>query len=332
MITATNQLTASAGHVETRSWPRIHLPRLTWTSLGLGLIILLAAGLRLYNLQSVGNANEYYTAAVKSMLQSFSNFFFAAAEPGGSVTVDKPALGLWLQAISAMIFGVSGVAVVLPQVIAGILSVPVLFHLVRRYFGVPAGLIAAFALAVTPVSIAVERNDTMDATLIFTLLLAAWAFIKATDTGKLRYLLLGGVLVGLGFNIKMMEAFLPLPAFFALYLLGAKGGLKRKIGHLTLAAVVLVIVSFSWATVVQLTPASARPYIGSTQTNNVFDLIFGYNGLNRLVGGQGGSGGVPGSGPAGAQNGNPPPLPLGATLPPPPAGTPGNFAPPQGGP
>jgi 4-amino-4-deoxy-L-arabinose transferase-like glycosyltransferase len=145
MITATNQLTGGRG--EARAWPQIHLPlRLTWTTLGLGLIVLLAAILRLYNIQSVGNANEYYTAAVKSMLQSFSNFFFAAAEPGGSVTVDKPALGLWLQAISALIFGMSGVAVVLPQVIAGILSVPVLFHLVRRYFGATAGLVAAFAL------------------------------------------------------------------------------------------------------------------------------------------------------------------------------------------
>jgi 4-amino-4-deoxy-L-arabinose transferase-like glycosyltransferase len=298
-----------------RAWPRlpqfdpiskigpISLPfQRSWVAISLAIITLIAAGLRVYNLQSVGNSNEYYTAAVKAMLQSFSNFFFAAAEPGGSVTVDKPPLGLWLQAISAMIFGVNGVAVVLPQVIAGILSVPLLFVLVRRYFGDKAGLIAGFVLAVTPVSIAVERNNTMDATLIFTLLLAAWAFIRATDTGKLKYLLLGGVLVGLGFNIKMMQAFLPLPAFYTLYFFGAKIGFRRKVRNLILATLLLLTVSFSWATVVQLTPADQRPYIGSSTNNNVFELIFGYNGLSRLIGvnmGGGPSGAAPATDGAG---------------------------------
>jgi len=270
--------------------------RLTKPTVILGLIVVIAAVLRLYNLSAVGDANTYYTAAVKSMLQSPSNFFFAAAEPGGSVTVDKPPLGLWIQAISAMIFGVSGVSVVLPQAIAGILAVPLLYLLVRRYFGTTAGLISAFVLAVTPVAIAVERNNTMDATLILTLLCAAWAFIRATDTGKLKYLLLGAFLVGLGFNIKMLQAFLPLPAFYGLYLLSANVRLRRKIAHLVLATILLAVVSFSWATIVQLTPAANRPYIGSTQNNNVFELIFGYNGLNRLLGNSvsGGAGTNPG--------------------------------------
>ncbi len=322
MSTITSELPASHGPLTTRR--ALHLPLgLTWTAIGLGLVVIVAAVLRLYNIQAVGDSNPYYTAAVKSMLQSFHNFFFAAAEPGGSVTVDKPPLGLWLQAISAFFLGVNGVAVVLPQIVAGILSVPLLFVLIRRYFGSIAGLVAALALAITPVSIAVERNNTMDATLIFTLLLAAWAFIKATDTRRLRYLLLGGLLVGLGFNIKMMQAFLSLPAFYALYFLGAKVGIRRKIAHLALATVVLVVVSFSWATVVQLTPADQRPYIGSTQTNNVFDLIFGYNGVDRLLGGAG-TPGVPGAQPDGNQG----QLPAGMN---PPTGAPGNFAPPQDG-
>src|SRR5947207_6305296 len=93
----------------------------------LGLIVVLAAGLRFYNLSGVGDANLYYTAAIKSMLQSWHNFFFVAAEPGGSVTVDKPPLGLWIQAASAFIFGVNGFGVMLPQIIAGIISVPLLY-------------------------------------------------------------------------------------------------------------------------------------------------------------------------------------------------------------
>ncbi len=217
--------------------------RLSLTTLLLGAILCMAIALRCANLAAVGDANRYYTAAVASMLQSPSNFFFVAAEPGGSVTVDKPPIALWLQAISAAIFGVNGVAVVLPQVILGVLSVWLLYHLVKRQFGTTAGLIAAAVLAVSPVSIAVERNNTMDATLIFALLLAAWAFLKATDTGKLTWLVLGGVLVGVGFNIKMLQAFLPVPAFFAVYFLGAKVGWGRKFGSLALAVIALVGVS-----------------------------------------------------------------------------------------
>jgi 4-amino-4-deoxy-L-arabinose transferase-like glycosyltransferase len=112
--------------------------------------------------------------------------------------------------------GVNGFAVVLPQLLAGVGSVILLYHLVRRCFDTAAGLLAGLVLAVRPVAIAMERNNTPDATLIFTLLLATWAFIKATETRRLRFLLLGAVLIGIGFNIKMLQAFLPLPALYAM--------------------------------------------------------------------------------------------------------------------
>lgn len=268
---------------------------LTWARLGLIGVLLLAAALRLSNLAAIGQANTYYTAAVESMLQSWRNFFFVAAEPGGSVSVDKPPVGLWLQAISAYFLGVNGFAVVLPQILAGLASVAVLFHLVRRWFGDAAGLLAALALAVTPVAIAVERNNTPDATLILALLLAAWAFIKATETGRLRFLLLGATLVGVGFNIKMLQAFLPLPAFYALYLLGAQQSWRRKLLNLVFATALLVPVSLSWALAVDLTPADQRPYVGSSGNNSALNLIVGYNGVQRLIGG-GAGGGAPGQG------------------------------------
>jgi 4-amino-4-deoxy-L-arabinose transferase-like glycosyltransferase len=256
----------------------------SWTTLALLGIVILAAALRLANIGAVGQANGYYTAAVKSMLQSWHNFFFVAAEPGGSVTVDKPPVGLWLQAASAYFLGVNGFAVVLPQILAGIASVVVLFHLVRRSFGAAAGLAAAFALAVTPVAVAVERNNTPDATLIFTLLLAAWAFIKATETRRLGWLLAGAALVGVGFNIKMMQALLPLPALYALYLFGSAQPWRRKIAHLSLATLVLIPVALSWAVAVDLTPADQRPYVGSSSSNSELDLMLGYNGIQRLTG------------------------------------------------
>jgi len=143
-------------------------------------------------------------------------------------------------------------------------------------------------LVVTPVAIATDRNNTMDGMLVFTLLLAAWAFLAATETGKSHWLFLGAFLVGLGFNIKMLQAFLPLPAFYALYLLGAKTGWWKKILSIGVSAVILLVVSLSWAVIVDLTPADQRPYIGSSEDNTVMELIVGHNGLSRLFNPRGG--------------------------------------------
>jgi 4-amino-4-deoxy-L-arabinose transferase-like glycosyltransferase len=299
-------------------WPPL-TNTLRW--LALAAIIALAAGLRLANLQALGYGNHYYTAAVKSMLLSWHNFFFVAAEPGGAVSVDKPPLGLWLQALSAYFLGVNGFAVLLPEILAGLLSVGVIYHLVRRSFGPAAGLLAALTLAITPIVVATDRNNTIDSLLIFTLLLAAWAFIKATESGRLRYLWLGAVLVGLGFNIKMLQAYLPLPAFYALYFFGTNSGVWRKVVNLSLATLLLLVVSLSWAVMVDLTPANQRPYVGSSDNNSVLNLALGYNGLERLTSrGMGPGGGPPkptqpsetnGSFAPPGQNNPIPPAPLG---------------------
>ena len=249
--------------------------------------MLLSLTLHLSNLEAIGDANTYYTAAVESMTQSWHNFFFVAAEPGGSVTIDKPPLGLWIEAAFAFVLGVEGWVVSLPNILAGVFSVPLLYHLVKKYMGELAGLVAGLVLIVTPVAIATDRNNTMDGMLVFTLLLAAWAFIAATETGKARWLFLGAFIVGLGFNIKMLQAFLPLPAFYALYFFGAKTGWFRKILNIGISAVLLLVVSLSWAVIVDLTPADQRPYIGSSDDNTVMELIVGHNGLSRLFGGGG---------------------------------------------
>ncbi|MBS1249264.1 MAG: Undecaprenyl phosphate-alpha-4-amino-4-deoxy-L-arabinose arabinosyl transferase [Chloroflexi bacterium] len=248
------------------------------------------------------------------MLQSWHNFFFVAAEPGGSVTVDKPPLGLWIEAASAFIFGVNGFAVMLPNIVAGLLTIPLLYHLVKKYFGIEAGLIAAMVWAITPVVVATVRNNTMDGMLTFTFLLAAWMFILATEKGQTRYLWAGAILVGLGFNIKMLQALLPVPAFYALYFLGAKTGWWKKILNLGTTTVIILIVSFAWVAAVDLTPADQRPYIGSSTDNTVMELIVGHNGLNRLFGGKGrASQGQP---PANAPKNPPQNTPSGANNPP----------------
>jgi 4-amino-4-deoxy-L-arabinose transferase-like glycosyltransferase len=252
-------------------------------AVGLGVIALLGAFLRFYELGTYSIGNTYYAATVQSMLTSWHNFFFASFEPGGSVTVDKPPLGFWIQAVSAYFLGVNGFALALPQALAGVLSIPLLYSMVKRQFGAWAGLIAALVLATTPVTVSTERNNTIDGLLVFVLLLATWAFLRAVRRGRFRYLLLGAFLVGLGFNIKMLQAFMPLPALYALYLLGAPHPWWKRILHLAGATVLLLAVSLSWAIVVDLTPPEDRPYIGSSQDNTVMELIVGHNGLSRLI-------------------------------------------------
>jgi 4-amino-4-deoxy-L-arabinose transferase-like glycosyltransferase len=252
-------------------------------AVGLGVIVLLGAFLRFYELGAYSVGNTYYAATVQSMLTSWHNFFFASFEPGGSVTVDKPPLGFWIQAVSAYFLGVNGFALALPQALAGVLSIPLLYSMVKRQFGAWAGLLAALVLAITPVTVSTERNNTIDGLLVFVLLLATWAFLRAVRLGRLRYLILGAILIGLGFNIKMLQAFMPLPAFYALYLFGAPHPWWKRMLHLAGATVLLLAVSLSWAIAVDLTPPEDRPYIGSSDDNTVMELIVGHNGLSRLI-------------------------------------------------
>jgi len=257
---------------------------LPWERLALGAVLLLAAILDVWQLDRIGYGNTYYAAAVRSMLTSWHAFFFNAFDAGGFVSIDKPPLGFWLQVGSAKLFGYSGLSLMLPQALAGVLSVAVLYRLVARTFGHVAGLLAALALAVMPVNVAANRNNIIDSTLVLALLLGAWAVLRAAETGRLRWLALCGVLVGLGFNIKMLEAYLVIPAFGVLYLLAAPIRWTTRVWRLVAATLVLLAVSFSWAVAVDATPASQRPYVGSSGTNSEVTLALGYNGLERLTG------------------------------------------------
>ena len=273
----------------------------TWHRLALLGIMIFSGCLNFYELGKNGYSS-YYPAAIRSMLDSWHNFFFVAYDPGGFVTIDKPPVGFWLDAASAKIFGFNSVSILLPSALAGVLSVLVLYHLVRRHFGVIAGLLAALALAASPISILTNRNITIDSTLTLVLLLGAWAVMRAAETGRLRWLLLTAVIVGIGFNIKMLEAYLVVPAYGLLYLLAAPKSIWKRIGHLVVAGALLLVISLSWIVAVDLTPASQRPYVGSTQDNSELSLALGYNGIQRLLGSFGGGG----SGANRPTNGTPP--------------------------
>ncbi|MFC7395329.1 glycosyltransferase family 39 protein [Scopulibacillus cellulosilyticus] len=260
-------------------------------------IILLSIFLNFYLLKDAGS-NTYYTVAVKSMLTSFHNFFYASFDPAGFITVDKPPVALWIQTLSASLFGLSNFSVLLPEALAGVISVWLMYVIVKHKFGRKAALLSALSLACTPIFVAVVRTNNVDSILIVTLLFAAWALMKSIEKQKLSLLLLSFILVGIGFNVKMLEAYMVLPAFYLFYFIAAKAKWTKRIGQLILATVVLAAVSLSWATTVDMVPKDQRPYIGSSQTNSVLELALGYNGISRLTGdkpghGKGGGQGMP---------------------------------------
>ncbi|MEQ5998308.1 glycosyltransferase family 39 protein [Bacillus amyloliquefaciens] len=261
------------------------------------LILLASAFLNMYNIWNDDTVNPYYTAAVTSMLQSFHNFFYASFDAAGFITVDKPPVTYQIQTISALIFGMHGWSVILPQALAGVGSVLFMYLLIKPTFGKTAARIASFVMACTPIAVAVARTNNVDALLVFFLLFATWLLFKAIRKGRLIWLLAAFFVVGAGFNTKMLQAYMILPAFLLFYMIAANTTIKKKIISLVSALAVLAAVSLSWPLIVDNIPASKRPYVGSSQTNSVLELAFGYNGIQRLTGqsSSGGQGGPDGN-------------------------------------
>ncbi|WPF77782.1 ArnT family glycosyltransferase [Bacillus velezensis] len=254
------------------------------------LILLASAFLNMYNIWNDDTVNPYYTAAVTSMLQSFHNFFYASFDAAGFITVDKPPVTYQVQTISALIFGMHGWSVILPQALAGVGSVLFMYLLIKPTFGKTAARIASFVMACTPIAVAVARTNNVDALLVFFLLFATWLLFKAIRKGRLIWLLAAFFVVGAGFNTKMLQAYMILPAFLLFYMIAANTTIKKKIISLVSALAVLAAVSLSWPLIVDNIPASKRPYVGSSQTNSVLELAFGYNGIQRLTGQSSGGG------------------------------------------
>jgi 4-amino-4-deoxy-L-arabinose transferase-like glycosyltransferase len=251
--------------------------------LALPAILLLTAIFRLWRLDQNGFGNQYYTAGVRSMSASWHNLLYHAFDPAGFLSVDKPPVAMWIQVAAAKLFGFHGLSILVPQVLEGLAAVWLVYHLVQRRFGQPAGLLAALFLAVTPVSVAVDRSSNTESCLLLVLLLAAWALSSAAEAGSLRFLLLAMALVGVAFNVKMLAAFVVLPTFALVYLLGAPVRLRRRLLDLTLGGLVLALVSLSWVAVYDLTPKDKRPYAGTTDSNSVLELMVGPYGIGRFV-------------------------------------------------
>jgi 4-amino-4-deoxy-L-arabinose transferase-like glycosyltransferase len=273
--------------------PAVKGVRLDWRRVSpmLGAIVL-AAVLNTWALGQNGYANVYYSAGVKSMLLSWHNFLFVSADPGGLVSIDKPPLGLWVQAASAYVFGFSPLSLLLPQAIAGVATVAALYVIVRKRFGSTAATVSALTLAAFPAFVAVSRDTNVDTLLILLMTLACGRALRAIEIGRLRTLLGSAVLVALAFNTKALAAYLVVPGIVAGYLYCAPRPLRCRVGHLLLAGVVCGVLSLAWMVAVDLVPATQRPYVGSSTDNSELGLTFGYNGFGRVDGQKGGPGPV----------------------------------------
>jgi 4-amino-4-deoxy-L-arabinose transferase-like glycosyltransferase len=253
----------------------------------------------------------FYWVAAKSMSESWKAFFYGAFDPKATITLDKLAGSFLPQALSARIFGFHSWSIALPQVIEGTISVLVMYRVVRRWAGAVPGLLAALIFAFTPIVASMFAHSMEDAALTMCLVLAADAYQRAVLEGRLPALLLAGLWVGIGFQAKMLQAWMILPALVLGYLACAPARWPRRLRHVAAFGLLTLAVSLSWIALYTFTPAGSRPYIDGTVDNNAFAMVFGYNGLDRFgisvpgsvtswpgvtAGGSGGHGGFRGLG------------------------------------
>jgi 4-amino-4-deoxy-L-arabinose transferase-like glycosyltransferase len=281
----------------------------SWARPSLIGLLLVTGVLYLWGLGESGWANSFYSAAAQAGSESWKAFFFGSSDAGNSITVDKTPLALWPMALSVRLFGLSSWSILVPQALEGIATVALLHHVVRRTTrSAAAGLIAGAVMALTPVAVLMFRFDNPDALLTLLLVGAAAATLRGVEATRVRpgfighpvrWLALAGALVGLAFLTKMLQAFVVLPALALVYLLCANTSWGKRVGHLLVAFGSMLLAAGWWVAIVELWPASSRPYIGGSQTNSILELTLGYNGLGRLSGNEAGS--VGGGGGAGGR-------------------------------
>jgi 4-amino-4-deoxy-L-arabinose transferase-like glycosyltransferase len=252
-------------------------------------LLLLTGILYIWNLASSGWANSFYSAAVQAGSSNWEAFFFGSSDAANSITVDKPPMSLWFMDLSVRLFGLSSFSILLPEALMGIATVAVVYLTVRRSFSAKTALLAGGVLALTPVAALMFRFNNPDALLALLMSLAVYFTVRGIQSGKLRWVLWAGTMVGFGFLTKQLQAVVILPALAGIYMVAAPGNWWRRVWHLLLALAAVVVSAGWWVAIVELVPASMRPYIGGSQTNSFLELTFGYNGFGRLTGNETGS-------------------------------------------
>jgi 4-amino-4-deoxy-L-arabinose transferase-like glycosyltransferase len=262
-------------------------------------VVGIAGVLNLWGLSLNGWANTYYSAAVRSMSTSWHDFLFASLDKTGLMTVDKPPLSLWVQALSARVFGFHSLSILVPQALMGAAAAALTYDLTRRRFGRPAGFAAGIALATTPIAVAMSRHNNPDELLVLCCVAALWFAVRALEDGRTRWLVWCGVCIGLGFEAKMAVALFVVPGIALAYLWVAPRGRLVAMRQLVAGGAALAVVGLAWPILVTLTPAADRPWISGTSDNSIWSLIFNYNGVGRVTG----QTGAPGAGFGGGGGG-----------------------------
>jgi 4-amino-4-deoxy-L-arabinose transferase-like glycosyltransferase len=252
-------------------------------------LLLATALFYFYDLTASGYANSFYSAAVQAGSASWKAFFFGSSDAGNSITVDKPPASLWVMALSVRALGLSSFSILMPEVLMGVATVGVVYATVKRHFGAAGGLIAGAVMALTPVAVLMFRFNNPDALLVLLMALGAWATMKSIEQGSARWFAIVGVFIGLGFLTKALQVLLVVPAFGLAYVLFADTTLRRRITGALLGVGAMVLSAGWWVAIVELIPASMRPYIGGSQDNSFLSVTFGYNGLGRISGSETGS-------------------------------------------
>jgi 4-amino-4-deoxy-L-arabinose transferase-like glycosyltransferase len=250
-------------------------------------LLLGTALLYVWGLGASGYANEFYAAAVQAGTKSWKAMLFGSFDSSNFITVDKPPASLWPMEIAGRIFGFNSWSMLVPQAIEGVLSVWLLYATVKRWFGANAGLLAGALLAITPVAVLMFRFNNPDALMTLLIVAAAYCVTRALDNASTRWLALAGAAIGFSFLAKGLQPFTVLPALTLAYLVAAPTSLRRRVLQLLAAGGALIAGAGWWVLIVQLTPASARPYIGGSGDNTALGLALGYNGLSRITGGSG---------------------------------------------
>ncbi|MFJ9039898.1 ArnT family glycosyltransferase [Streptomyces sp. NPDC102406] len=262
--------------------------------------LLLVVGLAyLWNLSASGYANSFYSAAVQAGSESWKAMFFGSSDAANAITVDKPPAALWPMALSVRLFGLNSWAILVPEVLMALATAGVLYATVRRRFSAAAGLLTVLVFATTPVAALMFRFNNPDALLALLMTTTVHCVLRAMERARTKWLVLAGVAVGLGFLTKTLQAFLILPPLAVLYAVLAPTRLRRRLGQLALSGLTMIVAGGWWVAVVELWPASSRPYIGGSQNNSFLELTFGYNGLGRISGDETGSVGGGGGGMGG---------------------------------
>ncbi|KOU76598.1 glycosyltransferase family 39 protein [Streptomyces sp. IGB124] len=270
-----------------------------WERPALAGLLIATAALLLWDLGASGYANSFYSAAVQAGSESWKAFFFGSSDAGNSITVDKPPAALWPMMLSVRLFGLGSWQILVPQALMGVATTGVLYASVRRQFGPGAALLSGAAFALTPVAALMFRFNNPDALLTLLLTVTVYCLLRALEGAQTRWLLWAGAAVGFAFLTKTLQAFVILPPLAVLYAVCAPTGLRRRLGQLLLAGGAMAVAGGWWVAVVELWPASSRPYIGGSQNNSFLELTLGYNGLGRINGNETGSVGGGAGGPGG---------------------------------